>query len=54
LSLDRTPRLSCGLRRFPNDLVEFGGEGAEDPCHHDDVQSSPDEQIDDVEEDVVV
>jgi hypothetical protein len=48
-------RLACGLRWFPNDLVEFGGEGAEDPCHHDAVQSSPiDEWIGDVGEDVVV
>jgi hypothetical protein len=32
-----------------------GGEGAEDPCHHDAVQSSPiDERIGDVGEDVVV
>jgi hypothetical protein len=50
-SLDHAPRLTCGLRRFPNDLVEFGGEGAEDPYHHDDVQFSLiDGWIDDVEE----
>jgi hypothetical protein len=55
LSLDHEPRLACGLRRFPHDLVEFGGEGAEDPCHHDVVQSSPiDGWIGDVGEDVVV
>jgi hypothetical protein len=55
LTLEREPRLMCGLRWFPNDLVEFGGEGAEDPSHHDTVQSSPiDEQISDVGEDVVV
>jgi hypothetical protein len=27
--------LICGLRQFPNDLVELRGEGAEDPCHQD-------------------
>jgi hypothetical protein len=55
LCLDRAPRLSCGLRRFPNDLVEFWGEGAKDPCHHDAVQSSLiDGRIGDVREDVVV
>jgi hypothetical protein len=38
-----------------NDLVELEGEGAEDPGHHDIVQSSPiDGQIGDVGEDVVV
>jgi hypothetical protein len=35
LSLDREPRLACSLRRFPNNLMEFGGDGAEDLCHHD-------------------
>jgi hypothetical protein len=35
LSLSREPRLVCSLCRFPNDLMEFGGEGADDPCHHD-------------------
>jgi hypothetical protein len=35
--------------------VEFGGEGVEDPCHHDVVQSSPiDGRIGDVGEDVVI
>jgi hypothetical protein len=24
---------------LPNDLAEFGGEGVEDPCHHDATQS---------------
>jgi hypothetical protein len=43
----------CGLRRFPNDLMEFRGEGAEDPCHHAVVKSSPiNGQIDDNGEDV--
>jgi hypothetical protein len=40
LSLNHEPCLMCGLRRFLNDLVEFGGEGAKDPCHNDVVQSS--------------
>jgi hypothetical protein len=45
----------CGLRRLPNDLVELGGQGAEDPCHHDAVQSSPrDGWISDIGEDVVI
>jgi hypothetical protein len=44
-----------GLRQLPNDLVEIGGEGAEDPCHHDVVQfSSIDGRMDDIGEDVVV
>jgi hypothetical protein len=35
--------------------VELGGQGAEDPCHHDAVQSSPIvERISDIREDVVV
>jgi hypothetical protein len=47
--------MACGLRRLPNDLVELGGEGAEDLGHHDVVQSSPiDRWIGDVREDVVV
>jgi hypothetical protein len=47
--------LICGLLRFPNDLVELRGEGAEDPCHQDVVQSSLiDGWIDDVVEDVVI
>jgi hypothetical protein len=55
LSLDREPRLSCGLRWLPNDLVELEGQGAEDPCHHDAVQSSPiDGRISDIGEDVVI
>jgi hypothetical protein len=45
----------CGLRRLLNDLVELGGEGAEDPGHHNAVQSSPiDGRIDDVGDDVVI
>jgi hypothetical protein len=49
LSLDREPRLTCGLRQFLNDLMEFKGEGANDPCHNDVVQSSPiDGWIDDI------
>jgi hypothetical protein len=35
LSLDREPHLACSLRRFPNNLMEFGGDGVEDLCHHD-------------------
>jgi hypothetical protein len=31
----------CGLHRFPHDLVELGGEGIKDLCHHDAIQSSP-------------
>jgi hypothetical protein len=55
LSLEREPRLTCSLRRFPNDLMEFVGEGAKDPCHHDVAQSSPiDGQIGDVGENVVI
>jgi hypothetical protein len=55
LSLDHESRLMCGLRQFPNDLVEFGGEGAKDSCHHDVVQSSPiDRRIGDIGEDMVV
>jgi hypothetical protein len=35
--------------------MEFRGEGAKDPCHHEAVQSSPiDGWIGDVREDVVV
>jgi hypothetical protein len=41
LSLNRPPRLTCGLHRFPNDLVEFRGEGAKDLCHQEAIQSSP-------------
>jgi hypothetical protein len=55
LDLEREPRLTSGLHRFPNVLMEFGGEGVEDPCHHDVIQpSSIGEQIGDVREDVVV
>jgi hypothetical protein len=55
LTLEREPRLMCGLRWFPNDLVEFGGEDDEDPCHHDVLQPSLiDGRIGDVGEDVVV
>jgi hypothetical protein len=55
LSLDREPRLACGLRQLSNDLVKFEGEGVEDPGLHDVVQSSPiDGRIGDVREDVVV
>jgi ABC-type transporter Mla subunit MlaD len=55
LSLEREPRLMCVLHQFPHDLVKFGGEGAEDLCHHDVVQSSPiDGWIGDVGDDVVV
>jgi hypothetical protein len=55
LCLDHEPRLACGLRRLPTDLVEFGVEGAEDPGHHDVVQSSPiDGRINDVGEEVVI
>jgi hypothetical protein len=41
LSLECDPRLTCSLRRFPNGLVEFWGDGAGDPCHHNAVQPSP-------------
>jgi hypothetical protein len=41
LSLYRKPRLTCSLRRFLKDLMEFEGEGAEDPCHHDAIQCNP-------------
>jgi hypothetical protein len=55
LGLEREPCLMSGLRQFSNDLVEFGGEGAEDTCHHDVVQPSPiGGRISDVGEDVVV
>jgi hypothetical protein len=54
LSLDHEPHLTCGLRWFSNDLMEFRREGDEDPCHQDDVQSSPiDRRINDIREDVV-
>jgi hypothetical protein len=47
--------MTYGLRWFLNDLVEFRGEGADDPCHHDVVQSSPiDGRIDNIEDDVIV
>jgi hypothetical protein len=55
LSLEHEPRLVSCLHWFPNDLMELGGEGVEDPCHHDVVQSSPiDGRMDDVGEDVVL
>jgi hypothetical protein len=55
LGLEREPRLASGLRQFPNDLVEFEGEGAEDLCHYDVVQPSPiNGRIGDVKGDVVV
>jgi hypothetical protein len=38
LGLEREPHLTSGLHQFSNDLVEFGGEGAKDTCHHDVVQ----------------
>jgi hypothetical protein len=41
--------MACGLHRSPNDVVEFKGEGVEDPYYHDAIQSSPiDGWIDDV------
>jgi hypothetical protein len=40
LGLECKPCLMSGLHRFLNDLMEFGGEGAEDPCHQNAVQSS--------------
>jgi hypothetical protein len=44
-----------GLHRFLNYLVEFRGEGVEDPCHHNVVHPSPiDGLIGDVGEDMVV
>jgi hypothetical protein len=47
--------ITSHARRLPNDIVELGGEGAEDPGHHDAIQSSPiNERIDNVREDVVV
>jgi hypothetical protein len=47
--------MMCGLCRSPNDLVEFRREGAEDPCHHDVVQSNLIYgRIGDVGEDMVV
>jgi hypothetical protein len=55
LSLDREPRLGCGLRGLLNDLMELRGEGAEDPGHHNVVQSIPiDERINNNGEDMVV
>jgi hypothetical protein len=54
-SHEHEPCLICGLCRFLHDLMEFGEEGAEEPCHHDVVQSSPiDGRIGDIGEDVVV
>jgi hypothetical protein len=55
LSLDRKLCLAGGLRWFSNNLMEFGREGAEDPCHHDAIPSSPiDRWIGEVREDVVI
>jgi hypothetical protein len=55
LGLKCEPCLTSNLRRFSNVLMEFGGEGVEDPCHHNDVQPSPiGGWIDDVGEDVVI
>jgi hypothetical protein len=55
LTLDHKARLACSLHWLPNDLVVFGGEGSEDPCHHDVVQSSPiDGWICDIREDMVI
>jgi hypothetical protein len=54
-SLDCEPHLACSLYRFLNDLMELEGEGAENPSHHDVVQSSPiDRRIGDVGKDVVI
>jgi hypothetical protein len=55
LSLEHDPCLMSGLRRFPNNIVEFRREGAEDPCHHNVVQPSPiGGRIGDIRENVVV
>jgi hypothetical protein len=55
LGLEHEPRLTCGLHQFLNDLMKFEGEGVEDLCHRDFVQSSLiDGEIGDVGEDVVV
>jgi hypothetical protein len=55
LGLEHEPRLTYGLHQFLNDLMKFGGEGAEDLCHHDFVQSNPiDGGFGDVGEDMVV
>jgi hypothetical protein len=55
LSLDHEPRLACSHRRLMNDLIEFGGEGVEDPGHHDVVKSILiDGWISDVREDMVI
>jgi hypothetical protein len=55
LSLDRKLCLACGPYQPSNDLVELGGEGDEDPDHHNVVQSSLiDGRIGDIGEDVVV
>jgi hypothetical protein len=55
LSLDRKPRLACSLCWLPNDLVEIGGEGVEDPGHINVVQSSPiDRRIGYFREDVII
>jgi hypothetical protein len=55
LGLKREPRLMSDLRQFSNDLVEFGGEGVKDLCHHDVAQpSSISRQISDIGDDVVI
>jgi hypothetical protein len=55
LGLERELCLMSSLCRFLNYLVQFEGEGGEDPCHHDVVQCSPiGGWIDDVREDVVI
>jgi hypothetical protein len=55
LGLEPDPRLTSGLYRFPDDLVKFGGEGVEDPHHHNVVQPSPiGGRIDNIREDMVV
>jgi hypothetical protein len=41
LGLEHEPRLVSVLHQYPNDLVEFGGEGTKDLCHHDAVQPRP-------------
>jgi hypothetical protein len=55
LGLEREPRLTSGIQRFPNGVVEFEEEGTEDPCHQDVFQPSPIYgRIGDVREDVIV
>jgi hypothetical protein len=55
LGLEHEPHLTSGFHRFLNDLMEFEGEGVEDPYHQDVVQPSPiDGRIGDIREDVVI